>query len=138
MICCLPCHLSDRFASHRIGRMQRTEDQWTFSMLQQSQNRNFKEMLQRTTSAVCPDFNSVAITKAMDQHGFSWGMIRRESEENVVERLQSIDGLSHDQHHELYRLIKSNDPIVIEVAMRRNLCDAQWHLYESFIMRRMS
>ena len=95
-------------------------------------------MLQRTTSAVCPDIDSVAITKAMDQHGFSWNMMRRESEENVVERLQSIDGLSHDQHHDLYRVIKCSDPEVMEVEMRNSLYYVHWQFYKDFIMRRMS
>ena len=106
-------------------------------MKQQTENMDFEDVLRRTAAAVCPDIDSVFIENAVNKYEFSWNMMRRESEENVVERLQSIDGLNGIQCLELYRVIKGNDPKVMEVDMRKSLYNVYTDFYKRFIMRRM-
>ena len=109
----------------------------TYSMEHQSRNKDIGDVLQRTVSSHFPDIDTETIINAMDKNEFSWNMMRRESEENVVERLQSIDGLNRIQCLELYRVIKGSDPKVMEVEMRKSLYNVYNIFYKKFLMRRM-
>ena len=106
-------------------------------MKKQAENMDFEDVLRRTAAAVCPDIDSVFIENAVNKYEFSWNMTWRESEENVVQRLQSINGLNDIQCLDLYRVIKGSHPKVMEVEMRKCLYKVYWIFYKKFIMRRM-
>ena len=107
-------------------------------MRQQQTNDNFIDMMQQETAALKSDIDRRLIQKAVQHHNLSWAVIREESEQFVVDKLQYIDHLNNFQCIELYQAIKKRNPqTVLHLINTTYLWNAHVTIFYKFLSRCM-